>query len=44
MGILDIFSKRSKPMPDVYVYDVLPNALRAQIVYIMRVDLQACEW
>ena len=38
MPIFDIFSKRQKKLrgevPDVYVYDDLPNPLRAQIVHI----------
>jgi AbiJ N-terminal domain 4 len=38
VGILDIFSKRSKPLPDVYTYD-LPQKLRMQIVHILRDDI-----
>lgn len=38
MAIFDLFSKRQKTLrgdvPDVYVYDNLPNALRVQIVHI----------
>ena len=38
MPIFDIFSKRQKKLrgevPDVYVYDDLPNSLRVQIVHI----------
>jgi len=38
MLIFDLFSKRQKALrgdlPDVYLYDNLPNALRVQIVYI----------
>jgi hypothetical protein len=38
MSIFDIFSKRQKKLrgdvPDVYVYDSLPPALRAQVVHI----------
>ena len=38
MPIFDIYSKRQKKlrgeMPDVYVYDDLPNPLRVQIVQI----------
>lgn len=38
MAIFDLFSKRQKALrgdvPDVYVYDNLPNALRVQIVHI----------
>lgn len=38
MPIFDIFSKRQKKLrgevPDVYVYDNLPNPLRVQIVHI----------
>lgn len=40
MPIFDLFSKRQKrlrgEMPDVYSYDVLPEALRVQIVHIIR--------
>jgi len=40
MGIFDLFSKRQRrargEMPDVYVYDVLPQPLRVQIVHIVR--------
>ena len=40
MPIFDIFSKRQKKlrgeMPDIYVYDDLPNPLRVQIVHIWR--------
>jgi hypothetical protein len=39
MGVFDLFSKRQKrargEMPDVYVYDVLPQSLRVQIVHIV---------
>ena len=39
MGVFDIFSKRQKRQrgeySDVYVYDVLPSALRSQIVMII---------
>ena len=39
VAILDIFSKRQKrargELPDVFVYDVLPNRLRVQIMYII---------
>jgi hypothetical protein len=39
MGIFDLFSKRQKrargEMPDVYVYDDLPQPLRVQIVHIV---------
>jgi len=38
MGIFDLFSKRQKRLrgeiPDVYVYDEIPNELRVQIVHI----------
>ncbi|MGP5712199.1 STM4504/CBY_0614 family protein [Vreelandella alkaliphila] len=38
MAIFDLFSKRQKALrgdvPDVYIYDNLPNALRVQIVHI----------
>jgi hypothetical protein len=40
MALLDLFSKRQKrargELPDVYVYDALPTALRVQIVHIIR--------
>jgi len=40
MGILDLFSKRQQrirgEVPDVYVYDKLPNELRVQIVHILK--------
>ena len=40
MPIFDIFSKRQRrlrgEMPDVYVYDDLPNPLRVQIVHIWK--------
>jgi hypothetical protein len=39
MGVFDLFSKRQKrargEMPDVYVYDDLPQPLRVQIVHII---------
>ncbi len=38
MAIFDLFSKRQKKLrgdiPDVYVYDDLPQALRTQIIHI----------
>ncbi|AFI67371.1 Uncharacterised protein [Burkholderia pseudomallei] len=40
MGVFDLFSKRQKrargEMPDVYVYDELPQPLRVQIVHIIQ--------
>lgn len=40
MGIFNLFSKRQKrargEMPDVYVYDKLPQPLRVQIIHIIR--------
>ena len=40
MAIFDIFSKRQKKLrgevPDIYVYDKLPESLRVQIVHIWR--------
>lgn len=36
MGVFDIFSTRNKPLPDVYLYDVLPQPLRIQIVHILQ--------
>jgi hypothetical protein len=40
MGIFDLFSKRQKRLrgevPDVYTYDDIPEALRVQIVHILR--------
>jgi hypothetical protein len=35
VGILDVFSKRNTPPPDVYSYDELPNKLRVQIVHLL---------
>ncbi|MCD2163833.1 STM4504/CBY_0614 family protein [Comamonas koreensis] len=39
MGVFELFSKRQKrargEMPDVYVYDELPQTLRVQIVHII---------
>jgi hypothetical protein len=44
MAIYDLFSKRQKrargEMPDVYVYDKLPQPLRVQIVHIVRDTLR----
>ena len=43
MPIVDLFSKRQKRLrgdvPDVYVYDDLPEPLRVQILYILRRSL-----
>lgn len=40
MAVFDLYSKRQKrqrgEVPDVYVYDVLPQALRIQIVHLWR--------
>ncbi len=40
MAIFDLYSKRQKQLrgefPDVYVYDIIPRALRVQIVHIIR--------
>ena len=33
--IYDIFSKRGKQLPDVYVYDEIPVSLRTQVVLIL---------
>jgi hypothetical protein len=35
VGIIDLFSTRKRKLPDVFVYDELPNALRAQMVHIL---------
>lgn len=43
MGILDIFSKRNKPAPDVFVYDKLPEKLRVQIGHLF-VDAIGESW
>ena len=49
MPIFDLFSKRQKRLqgeiPDVYVYDDLPNPLRVQIVHIWKdiLDYYHCE-
>lgn len=32
----DIFSKRNRSLPDVFQYDVLPDPLRAQIVFALK--------
>lgn len=43
MGIVDLFSKRQRRLrgevPDVYVYDEIPQPLRVQIVHILRETL-----
>ncbi len=40
MGIFDLFSKRQRrargELPDIYVYDELPQPLRVQIVHIVQ--------
>lgn len=40
MGVFDLFSKRQKrargEMPDIYVYDKLPNQFRVQVVHIIQ--------
>ena len=40
MGVFDLFSKRQRrargEVPDIYVYDKMPNELRVQIVHIVR--------
>lgn len=40
MGVFDLFSKRQRrargEMPDVYIYDKLPQQLRVQIVHIVQ--------
>ena len=40
MGVFDLFSKRQKrargEVPDVYVYDDLPQPLRVQIIHVIR--------
>ena len=33
--IHDIFSKRGEKLPEIFVYDTIPNALRTQFVYIL---------
>jgi hypothetical protein len=37
--ILDLFSKRNKPLPDVFTYDTLPEKLRVQVAHILRQSL-----
>jgi AbiJ N-terminal domain 4 len=37
--ILDLFSKRNKPLPDVFTYDTLPSKLRVQVTHILRAAL-----
>jgi hypothetical protein len=44
MGVLDIYHKRKRlkeqgGLPDVYVYDDLPDELRAQVIHILRTSL-----
>jgi hypothetical protein len=44
MGVLDIYHKRKRlkeqgGLPDVYVYDNLPDELRAQVIHIWRTSL-----
>jgi hypothetical protein len=43
MGIFDLFSKRQKKlrgeMPDIYVYDEIPQPLKVQIIHIWRETL-----
>jgi hypothetical protein len=34
--ILDLFSKRNKPLPDVFTYNTLPPKLRVQVTHILR--------
>src|SRR5688572_27401394 len=40
MAIFDLFSKRQRRLrgevPDVFTYDIIPQALRVQIVHIIR--------
>jgi AbiJ N-terminal domain 4 len=36
MTIFDLFSKRGKSLPDVYVYDDLPPKLRVQVIHILK--------
>ena len=40
MAIIDLFSKRQKrlrgELPDVYIYDDIPNALRVQVCHILK--------
>jgi hypothetical protein len=40
LSIIEIFSKRQKKLrgeiPDVYIYNELPNALKAQIIFLLR--------
>ena len=38
MGVIDVFSKRNKPLPDVFRYDALPEALRVQLVHVLKED------
>ncbi len=43
MGVFDLFSKRQKKLrgevPDIYIYDDIPQPLRVQIVHILRKTL-----
>jgi hypothetical protein len=40
MGIFELYSKHQKKLrgeiPEVYVFDEIPNSLRVQIIHIMR--------
>ncbi|MBX3227091.1 MAG: hypothetical protein KIT84_35850 [Labilithrix sp.] len=35
MGILNLFSNRHKPLPDVFQYEALPHALRVQVMHLV---------
>ena len=41
MGSYDLFSKRDKPLPDVFTYDEIPVKLRNQILWIWKSTLFA---
>ena len=34
MGVYDLFSKRGKPLPDVFQYDTLPKKFRNQVWWV----------
>jgi len=38
--IPDLFSKRNKPLPDVFTYDTIPSKLRVQVVHILQAAMR----
>ncbi|MBX3210189.1 MAG: hypothetical protein KF764_34475 [Labilithrix sp.] len=41
VALLNLFSRRNKPLPDVFQYTALPEALRVQIIHILEESLPA---